>query len=70
MGIIIKKLNLKKKLLKYISESSNIIDDREFDIEKYDEEDEQQKTLKKTMDIIKIFPCKLISEITKPLNET
>ena len=50
-----------------ISENSNIIDEREFEVVNNDDED-QNKTPRKTTDKIKIFPCKLISEITKKFN--
>ena len=47
-----------------MSEYSKIIDQREYDVED-NEEDELQSTPKKTTDKLKIFPCKLISELTK-----
>ena len=50
-----------------ISENSNIIDEREFEVVNNDDED-QNETPRKTTDKIKIFPCKLISEITKKFN--
>ena len=46
-----------------LSEYSKIIDEREYDVED-NEEDELESTPKKTTDKIKIFPCKLISELT------
>ena len=50
-----------------LSEYSKIIDEREYDVED-NEEDELQSTPKKTTDKLKIFPCKLISDLTKKLN--
>ena len=50
-----------------VSEYSKIIDEREYDVED-NEEDESQSTPKKTTDKVKIFPCKLISELTKKFN--
>ena len=50
-----------------MSEYSKIIDQREYDVED-NEEDESQCTPKKTTDKVKIFPCKLISELTKKFN--
>ena len=51
------------------SENSKIIDEREFDVENNDDEiDEQQKTPRKTADKVKIFPCKLLSELSKKNN--
>ena len=50
-----------------LSEYSKIIDEREYDVED-NEEDEFQSTPKKTTDKLKIFPCKLISELTKKFN--
>ena len=47
-----------------MSEYSKIIDQREYDVED-NEEDELQSTPKKTTDKLKIFPCKLISELNK-----
>ena len=70
LGYNYKKNDQKKDTITDINESSKIIDEREFEVENNDDddEDEQQKTPKKTMDKIKIFPCKLISEITKKFN--
>ena len=70
LGYNYKKNEQKKDTITDINESSKIIDEREFEVENNDDddEDEQQKTPKKTMDKIKIFPCKLISEITKKFN--
>ena len=49
-----------------ISENSKIIDEREFEVENNDDdEDDLQKTPRKTTDKVKIMPCKLISELTK-----
>ena len=50
-----------------ISEYSKIIDEREYDIEDF-EEDELINTPKKTTDKLKIFPCKLISDLTTKKN--
>ena len=47
-----------------LSEYSKIIDEREYDVED-NEEDELESTPKKTTDKLKIFPCKLISELNK-----
>ena len=47
-----------------LSEYSKIIDEREYDVEDK-EEDELESTPKKTTDKLKIFPCKLISELNK-----
>ncbi len=72
LGYNYKKNDQKKDTFEDINESSKIIDEREFEVENNDDddedEDEQQKTPKKTTDKIKIFPCKLISEITKKFN--
>ena len=54
----------KKDINVTLSEYSKIIDEREYDIED-EEEDELQSTPKKTTDKVKIFPCKLINELTK-----
>ena len=57
----------KKDINVTLSEYSKIIDEREYDIED-EEEDELQSTPKKTTDKVKIFPCKLINELTKKFN--
>ena len=57
----------KKDINSTVSEYSKIIDEREYDVED-NEEDESQCTPKKTTDKVKIFPCKLISELTKKFN--
>ena len=57
----------KKDMNNTVSEYSKIIDEREYDVED-NEEDESQCTPKKTTDKVKIFPCKLISELTKKFN--
>ena len=57
----------KKDINSTVSEYSKIIDEREYDVED-NEEDESQSTPKKTTDKVKIFPCKLISELTKKFN--
>ena len=54
----------KKDMSVTLSEYSKIIDQREYDVED-NEEDEMQCTPKKTTDKVKIFPYKLISDITK-----
>ena len=54
----------KKDMSVTLSEYSKIIDEREYDVEN-NEEDEMQCTPKKTTDKVKIFPYKLISDITK-----
>ena len=47
-----------------VSEFSKIIDEKEYDVD-ITEEDEQLNTPKKTIDKVKIFPCRLINEMTK-----
>ena len=60
-----KKFNEQKKDASVtLSEYSKIIDEREYDVEDK-EEDELESTPKKTTDKLKIFPCKLISELNK-----
>ena len=52
-----------------LGENSKNIYEKEFDvINNDDSEDEQQKTPRKTKDKVKIFPCKLLSEISKKFN--
>ena len=63
----IKTKETKKDINSTVSEYSKIIDQREYDVED-NEEDESQCTPKKTTDKVKIFPCKLISELTKKFN--
>ena len=53
-----------------VTESSKIIDEREFGEENYDDsEDDMNKTPKKNADKVKIIPCKLIDEITKKVKK-
>ena len=52
-----------------INENSKIIDERDFEVENNDESDDDlNKTPRKTTDKVKIFPTKLLSDISKKFN--
>ena len=52
-----------------ISENTKIINEKEFDADNNEySEDEHQKTPRKTKDKVKIFPCKLLHDISQKFN--
>ena len=68
LGYNQKKIEIEQKNEAIISNNSKNIDERKFKVDNNNDEEDHNKTPRKTTDKVKIFPCKLISEISKKYN--